>query len=232
LSFRALAKDINIPIKEEKTVLPTTVLTFLGLEFDTLNCEIRLPEDKLASLREILSRFMRKRTATLHELQSLIGLLNFACSVVPPGRTFLRRIIDLTRGIQKPHHHRNLNKESRADLKAWSMFINNFNGKAFFPSGRMHTSESLHLYTDASNVGYGGVFGTKWFYGPFDENLLDFHTSVTEFFPIVIAMEMWGASLSNSSIVFHSDNIAVVHVINSNTSKEVDETAHAGLSHT
>jgi hypothetical protein len=73
LSFRALANDINIPIKEEKTVLPTTVLTFLGLEIDTLKCEIRLPEDKLASLREILSRFMRKRTATLHELQSLIG---------------------------------------------------------------------------------------------------------------------------------------------------------------
>lgn len=33
-------------------------------------------------------------------------------------------------------------------------------------------------------------------------------------------MEMWGATLSNSSIVFHSDNNAVVHIINSNTSKD------------
>lgn len=33
-------------------------------------------------------------------------------------------------------------------------------------------------------------------------------------------MEMWGATLSNSSIVFHSDNSAVVHIINKNTSKD------------
>lgn len=185
-----------------------------------MKCEVRLPEDKLTSLKEILSRFMGKRTATLQELQSLIGLLNFACAVVPPGRTFLRRIINLTREIQKPHHHRNLDKESRADLKAWSIFIDKFNGRAFFPSGVEHTSHSLHLFTDASNLAYGGVFGTKWFYGTFAEHWLDYHISVREFFPIVVAMEMWGATLSNSSIVFHSDNSAVVHIINRNTSKD------------
>lgn len=177
-SFRTLAQDINIPIQEEKTVSPTTVLTFLGIEIDTVKCEVRLPEDKLTSLKEVLSRFMCKRTATLQELQSLIGLLNFACAVVPRGRSFLRRIINLTRGIQKPHHHRNLDKESRADLKAWSIFIDKFNGRAFFPSGVEHTSHSLHLFTDASNLGYGGVFGTKWLYGTFAEHWLDYHISV------------------------------------------------------
>lgn len=176
-SFRTLAQDINLPIKEEKTVSPTTVLTFLGIEIDTVKCEVRLPEDKLTSFKEILSRFMCKRTATLQELQSLIGLLNFACAVVPPGRTFLRRIINLTRGIQKPHHHRHLDKESRGDLKAWSIF---------FPSGVEHTSHSLHLFTDASYLGYWGVFGTKWFYGTFAEHWLDYHISVREFFPIVV----------------------------------------------
>lgn len=145
-SFRTLAQDINIPIQEEKTVSPTTVLTFLGIEIDTVKCEVRLPEDKLTSLKEVLSRFMCKRTATLQELQSLIGLLNFACAVVPRGRTFLRRIINLTRGIQKPHHHRNLDKESRADLKAWSIFIDKFNGRAFFPSGVEHTSHTPCIF--------------------------------------------------------------------------------------
>lgn len=36
-------------------------------------------------------------TAKLLQLQSLIGTLNYACAIVPPGRTFLRRIINLTR---------------------------------------------------------------------------------------------------------------------------------------
>ena len=40
------------------------------------------------------------------------------------------------------------------------------------------------------------------------------------FFSIIIAMDLWGTTLTNSSVVFHSDNIAVVHIINSNTSKD------------
>ena len=120
-------------------------------------------EDKLSSLRQLLSSFTRKRTTILREIQSLIGLLNFACAVVTPGRAFLRRITNLTKGIWKPHHHRNLDKEARADLKAWSIFIDHFIGKAFSKSGITHTSVSLHLFTDASNLGYVGVFGSKWF---------------------------------------------------------------------
>ena len=123
IAFHTLANDINLPIKSEKTVSQCTTLTFMGLEIDSIKFEIRLPEDKLLRLGKTLNVFKRKRTATLRELQSLIGLLNFACSVVPPGRTFLRRIIDLTKGIQKPYHHRRLNAEARADLQAWSIFI-------------------------------------------------------------------------------------------------------------
>jgi hypothetical protein len=52
-----------------------------------------------------------RRNVTLRELQSLIGLLSFVCCVVQPGRTFLRRLIDHTKGIQQPHFHIRLNKE-------------------------------------------------------------------------------------------------------------------------
>ena len=120
----------------EITVYITTTLTFLGLELDTVKFEVRLPSDKLVELKTKIQFFQSKRTAaTSHQLQSLIGSLNFACAVVPPGRTFRRRIIDLTRGLQKPSHHRNLNKEARADLHAWAIFVKQFNGRGFFPSG-------------------------------------------------------------------------------------------------
>ena len=122
---------------------------------DTVKFEVRLPSDKLVELKTKIQFFQSKRTATLHQLQSLIGSLNFACAVVPPGQTFRRRIIDLTRGLQKPCHHRNLNKEARADLQALAIFLKQFNGRDFFPSGIQHTSSSLHLFTDASNIGFG-----------------------------------------------------------------------------
>ena len=63
--------------------------------------EFRLPEDKLIKLREKLIYFKTQKKVTLGELQSLIGLLNFACTVVKPWRAFLRRSIDLTLGLKQ-----------------------------------------------------------------------------------------------------------------------------------
>jgi len=86
--FLQLTKTLGIPIKQEKTVFPTTCITILGLELDSILMEVRLPIDKLVKIRELLDYFICKRKVTLKELQSLTGLLNFACSVVVPGRTF------------------------------------------------------------------------------------------------------------------------------------------------
>jgi hypothetical protein len=163
---------------------------------------------------------MLRKSVTLKQLQSFIGKLNFACSVVPPGRTFLRRLIDLSIGLTKPHHHRRLNSEAKADLQAWRIFLDKFNGKALFPSGITHSASSLHLFTDASNLSFVGLFGTNWFYTPFSEEWLQYHITVREFLPIVIALELWSATFRNSTVVLHSVNLAVVHVINKNTSED------------
>jgi hypothetical protein len=134
--------------------------------------------------------------------------------VVTPGRTFLRRLINLTIGLTKPYHHRRHNAEARADLRAWGIFLHSFNGKALFPTSTVHSSPSLHLFTDASDVGFGGIFGNAWFYGQFSDFWRQYHIAVREFLPIVIALDLFCASFKNSTVVLHCDNLAVVHVIN------------------
>ena len=44
--------------------------------------------------------------------------------------------------------------------------------------------------------------------------------TLKEFFPIVLAIKIWAEKLRNKYITFHSDNEAVVHIINAQTSKE------------
>ena len=100
--FSCLAKEIGLPIKTEKTVYPTTHLIFLGLEFDTVCFEVRLPHDKFVQLKSEIQKIQKKKSVTLRELQSLIGMLNFACNLISPGRTLLRRLINLTIGLKKP----------------------------------------------------------------------------------------------------------------------------------
>ena len=113
--FLHMANVLGVPIKEEKTVLPCTTLTFVGIELDSEQMEKRLPVDKIVKIRNLLNDYKKRRKVKLVELQSLIGLLNFSCSVVTPGRTFLWRLIDLTLGLKKPDHRRHLNCEARAD---------------------------------------------------------------------------------------------------------------------
>lgn len=138
----------------------------MGLELDSIHMEARLPLDKLTKLRQALSDQTKRRQITLKALQKRLGLLNFCCSVVTPGRCFLRRLTDLTRKVNNPNHYITLNKENRKDLKAWEIFTEHFNGRNLLLNGRWTTDQQLHIFTDASgSIGFGAIFHQHWFYG-------------------------------------------------------------------
>ena len=45
------------------------------------------------------------KSVTLKKLQSLTGMLNFACGVISPARAFSRHLYSLLKGVSKPYHH-------------------------------------------------------------------------------------------------------------------------------
>ena len=200
---------------------PDRALRSAGITLDTELMEVRLPEEKLDKYLSQLSYFCSRKRVTLKELRLLIGLLNFACCVVVPGRAFLRRLIDLTRGVRKPTHHVRLTKESKYDLQVWLNFLRSYNGKSFFLGSRWYTSKTLKLFTDAAgSLGYAAIFGKHWFFGEWPAVWKTFNITILEFFPIVLASEIWGPLMRNKCIVFFSDNQAVVEIINKQTSKD------------
>lgn len=95
-TFISLQKIQGFQLKLKKPVYPTTTLTFWSLWFDTVCFQVRLPQGKLDQLKSEINQFQNKYSATLQELQSLINMSNIAGNVIPPGRTFLRRQINLT----------------------------------------------------------------------------------------------------------------------------------------
>jgi len=95
-----------IRLNLDKAVPPTQRLTFLGVEIDTVNRQLSLPDSKLCELRELLSVSMAKQSITKWALQTLVGKLNFAAQVAFGGRTFLWRMIDTVNSLQRPHHHK------------------------------------------------------------------------------------------------------------------------------
>ena len=227
-SFTTLLKvfmSLRVPTVASKTLGPSQVLEFMGIVLDSNRMEARLPDDKLARIRQLLDSFTDRRSARLLDLQSLIGTLQFACRVVVPGRTFLQRIINLTRGVKNRFHHIRLNKEFSRDIQMWKVFLAQWNGRSFFLDSWVTSSPDLQLYTDAaSTIGFGGFFNGKWFQGRWPRHLLINKTKGIsiewqELFPIVLACALWYPQFSGKRLQFWCDNQSVVAIINSGHSK-------------
>jgi hypothetical protein len=119
----AACDRLGIPLAPEKVEGPTTDICFLGLRINSLSMEVSLPQDKYdALLSELISWSLRKKCQK-RELLSLVGKLNFACNVIPTGRTFLRRLIDLSTQATRLHHFLSLNIEARRDIEWWLTFL-------------------------------------------------------------------------------------------------------------
>ena len=219
-SFKQMCLGIGVPLSKEKTFFPSRVMTFMGISLHTEEMEARLPEDKLEKGLALLTTFQSRKSCTLKDLLSLIGFLNFTCIVVRPGRTFLRRLINLTIGITKLYYHCKLNAEAQLDISLWFRFLREFNGRSMFMWTESVFSSDIQLFTDASAAnGYGAVFKNKWFFGRFPSTWKKANIAFLELYPIVTAALVWGEAWKNHKIIFVTDNQALVAILNQKTSK-------------
>eukprot|EP00731_Ephydatia_muelleri_P013873 Em0007g1183a len=145
---------LGVPLAPGKSEGPSTTLTFLGIKIDTVACTLALPQPKLQRVRDLLLEWGDKKACTRRELESLIGLLNHVCKV-RPGRSFLRRMIDLLSAskasfARKPLHRIRLNREFRSDLAWWRTFILDWNGVGYMVGPDPLVHGRVAIATDAS----------------------------------------------------------------------------------
>ena len=220
-------QTLGVPLAAQKRAGPTTSITFLGIEIDTVAGQLRLQADKMARLTAVITQWGDRRSCPKNHLQSLIGLLNHACKVVRPGRSFLRRMIDLlatTRASAPKTALIRLNSDFRADLAWWAEFLPQWNGVSFFPPSRLQNQVSLT--SDASgSCGCGAWHRTAWFQIHWDDSAQPLTIAEKELIPIVIGCAAWGENWRGSLVTCFCDNQAVVACLTSRTSK------HRGLMH-
>ena len=221
-TFKSTCEELGVPLAEHKQEGPSTRLTFLGIEIDTVSGHLRLPVDKLDRLRTLLGEWKDRKVCTRRELESLIGSLNHACKVVKPGRSFLRRMIDLLHraGIgttPRPHHHIRLNREFRSDLQWWRKFIIGWNGVSYW---KKKDRPPIEVVSDASgHWGCGAWSGRQWLSMQWPDGAKALPIATKEFLPILISGVLWGHQWTKRGVQYYCDNEAVVAVIRSRTSK-------------
>lgn len=218
-SALSTCNELGTPVVPHKVKGPVTVLDFLGILLDTEMMELRLPQDKLVSLKRMIRQWLRRKACRKRELLSLIGHLSYACKVIPPGRPFLRRLIELASQAKLLHHHLRLNIQTRCDLQWWSLFLEKWNGVSMMSLIGCSTP-SVCVTSDASGSwGCGAFVGSDWFSCQWGVCWNDVHITIKELLPIILASALWGRRWSGQRVLFRCDNAAVVAIVNSGRSK-------------
>ena len=219
-----MCRRLGVPLAQDKCEGPTTCLTFLGIEVDSVALELRLPERKLAELWAVLAEWRSGTSRTKKDLDSLAGKLQHAATVVRPGRTFLRRIYNILATTKKPHHHIPIRSGLKSDLAWWHTFLESWNGTSMLlPSKK--ASPDTRVVSDASGSwGCGAYWGDKWFQLQWEPSMAVGNLSIAlkELVPIIMAATAWGRYWRGLVVQCCSDNKATVAVLNTRTSKDND----------
>jgi hypothetical protein len=229
------AERLGVPFAPDKQIGPVTKLTFLGIELDTIQMTARLDDSRLERLRLLFGEWKEKKQATIAELHSLEGVLQWCCKVVRPGRSFLSRIRkwrqeQQTKG-EGPHV---LTQQCLADIDWWRTFLSRWNGISLYYDEEWSEAEKLEIFTDACELGWGVRFGDKWVKGKWTQEQWNRASNPTrvdeltgekrrsmpflELLAVVIACSSFGRYWQGRKIRFRVDCSPVVANINKRSS--------------
>ena len=119
----AVCHTLGVPLASNEIEGPASTIAFIGILLDTRHMEICLPPEKLHRLKQVIDEWSSKSWCTKCYLESLIGLLQHASTVVKPGRSFLRRMIELNKIAHNPQRPIGLNQAFHSDLAWWRLYL-------------------------------------------------------------------------------------------------------------
>jgi hypothetical protein len=209
-----------LPLNHEKCEGPATCLVFLGIELDSVTQIASLPAEKFNLCMSLLQSWSNKRTCHRQELESLIGHLHHACKVVRPGRTFLRRMIDLLAHFRNRSHPIRLNVEFLRDIHWWLALFRAWNGISFFLSPGVSQLPDLFVASDAAgSIGFGAMWRSHWCFGSWSFLSSPQSIAFMELLPIVVAAHLCAASWSRQQVQFLCDNRSVEDALTAGTAR-------------
>ena len=97
----SLLKDLGLEVSDSKLVPPSTCVTCLGIQVDTINKTLSIPQEKLQEIKQMCKTWTQKKTVTKQQYQSLLGSLLYITKCIKPARIFLNRMLQVLRS----HHN-------------------------------------------------------------------------------------------------------------------------------
>ena len=97
----AILEKHGIEKSKEKACPLSTIMTFVGILFNTKTLTIEITPERLAEIRLLIIFRLNKSKATLKEVQSLLGKLYFVAACVRSSRIFISRLLQWLKCLYK-----------------------------------------------------------------------------------------------------------------------------------
>jgi hypothetical protein len=157
-----ISGQLGIPWEPSKTIPFSSVVPYLGFEWDLSERTVAIPENKKAKYRTAIEDWLPRPTHTLEETQKLYGKLLHASLVLPAGRAYLTSLESLMGSFSAnpfvPHH---APRHTAADLSWWLHAFTSPTISRPIPGPALITDVSA--FSDASSgFGIGIVVGNEW----------------------------------------------------------------------
>jgi hypothetical protein len=211
---------LGIEEAKNKASEPNTRLAFLGIWFDTNKMTMEVTPDRLIEIKELTKSWLGREFATVKEVQSIIGKLNFVAKCVKPARLFICRMLNFLRSMPKKGKTR-ISADFTDDIKWWLRYLPRFNGISLISYETWSQPDQL-IASDACLVGCGATCGKEFFHSEFPSFIVAecLHINALELLSLVVAIRLWAGNLKGKMLTVLCDNEATVWVINTGKTRD------------
>ena len=218
-TLQSVFRELGVAEAVEKVCEPTQVLTWLGIEFNTLKMTMSLPHEKLLQVAECVAQWENRSRTTLKEIQSLFGLLQFVTYVAPSAKLYTNRILDAMREIGTDHYT-SLSWGFKRDLKFFRDLLPQFKGIKIMEKSDFPAQHSLEL--DACLTGCGAVCGDQFYGRLFPESVISRSHTIAhlELLNVVVAVKLWGRSWAGHRVRIACDNSNAVLAVHTSRTRD------------
>ena len=197
--------DLGLQVAAHKIVRPTQVMTWLGIEIDSLLMTLKIPPAKISDFRHVTSEWLEPRLATKREIQSIVGSINYIASIAKPARIYSNRILNFLRSM--PNQGRVLTTpEFRQDVRFFTDILPAFNGVCMLVKKELGDENRVEI--DACKAGCGGFCADQYYAAPWPEHILvkDYDIAKLECLNLVIALKLWAHKWRHHRLHIVTDN--------------------------
>lgn len=130
------------------------------------------------------------------------------------------RLINLFSMVKRLDGFVRLNISARSDITWWRVFAKQWNSTTMLYDYQK-ANPQIYVFSDASGTwGCRAYLGKQWLQFQWPSALPEYHISVKEMVPVVVAAVVWGSNWRGLSVRFHSDNSAVVALLNTGSVRD------------